>query len=151
MRHEKISKAIATCKKHSRIDSIPTSAKLKSGENLKRGLPISTRAHKPLPSVVSTATARTQLDRMLDRVKKNQERFVIDKRGEPQAVLMSIEDFIRTIAPENQSIEAIRENARGKGVDKLSMRQINAEIAAYRKEQKTKRTKSAARDDQAGR
>lgn len=76
---------------------------------------------------------------------------MIDKRGEPQAVLMSIEDFIRTVAPESQVLGAIRADAKRKGADKMSMRQIDAEVAAYRKERKSKQRKSAVPDDQAGR
>jgi hypothetical protein len=76
------------------------------------------------------------------RAIENGERFVVDRRGEPQVVIMGIEDFIKTIAPEPAVLRAIRSDARRKGTSKLSMRQIEAEIAAYRREQrKTERRK----------
>jgi hypothetical protein len=76
------------------------------------------------------------------RAIENGERFVVDRRGEPQVVIMGIEDFIKTIAPEPVVLRAIRSDARRKGTSKLSMRQIEAEIAAYRREQrKTERRK----------
>jgi hypothetical protein len=68
------------------------------------------------------------------RAIENEERFVVDRRGEPQVVIMGIEDFIKTIAPEPAVLRAIRSDARRKGTNKLSMRQIEAEIAAYRRE-----------------
>ena len=40
------------------------------------------------PNVVSAVTARTQFGQILHRVKQNNERFVVDRRGEPQAVIM---------------------------------------------------------------
>jgi prevent-host-death family protein len=93
---------------------------------------------KPISNVVSTTTARTQFDQILKSVEDNEERFIIDRRGDPKAVLMGIEDFIRTIAPEPEALRAIRADAKAKGTDKLGMRQIAAEIAAYRAEQQAK-------------
>ena len=70
------------------------------------------------------------------RATENEERFVVDRRCEPQVVIMGIEDFIKTIAPEPAVLKEIRSDARRKGTNKLSMRQIEAEIAAYRREQR---------------
>jgi prevent-host-death family protein len=98
-----------------------------------------------MSNVVSPATVRTQFDRILKRVENNQERFIIDRRGDPKAVIMSIQDFIKTIAPEPEVLKAIRADAKAKGTDKLTMREINAEIAAYRSEQRRKAVKKSAR------
>jgi hypothetical protein len=68
------------------------------------------------------------------RARQNEERFVVDRRGEPQVVIMGIEDFVKTIAPEHAVISAIRTDARRKGTNRLTMRQIDTEIAAYRRE-----------------
>jgi len=56
-------------------------------------------SQKSMSNAVSPATVRTQFDRILKRVENNQERFSIDRRGDPRAVIMSIQDFIKTIAP----------------------------------------------------
>jgi hypothetical protein len=75
---------------------------------------------------------------------ENEERFVVDRRGEPQVVIMGIEDFVKTIAPEAAVISAIREDAKRKGTNRLTMRQIDSEIARYRRAQsKTKARKKA--------
>jgi len=68
------------------------------------------------------------------RARMEQTRFVVDCRGEPQIVIMGIKDFLRTIAPEKKILAAIRADARKKGKDKLSLREINREIRAYRRE-----------------
>lgn len=85
-------------------------------------------------SVVSALDARTQLGQILRRVKNNGERFVIDRRGEPQAVIMSVDDYIDAIAPPPAWLKKLWAASERRGTDRLSMRQINAEIAAVRRE-----------------
>ena len=68
------------------------------------------------------------------RARKNNVRFVVDRRGEPQVVIMGIKDFLKTIAPEKKTLAAIRKTARRKGTNKLSMSAIDREIRAYRRE-----------------
>lgn len=65
-------------------------------------------------------------------IRKN-ERFVVDRRGEPAVIIMSVKDYIDTIAPAPDWLKKSWEDARRKGLDKLTIRDINAEIAAYRK------------------
>ena len=84
--------------------------------------------------VISALAARTQLGQIMRRARLEQARFVIDRRGEPQVVIMGIKDFLKTIAPEKKVLAAIRADARKKGKDKLSLREINREIRAYRRE-----------------
>src|SRR5205807_248913 len=40
--------------------------------------------------IVPALIARTQLGQILRRVRQNHERFVVDKRGEPQAVILGL-------------------------------------------------------------
>jgi prevent-host-death family protein len=84
--------------------------------------------------VISALAARTQLGQIMRRARLEQARFVVDRRGEPQVVIMGIKDFLKTIAPEKKVLAAIRADARKKGKDKLSLREINREIRAYRRE-----------------
>jgi prevent-host-death family protein len=84
--------------------------------------------------VISALAARTQLGQIMRRARLEQARFVVDRRGEPQVVIMGIKDFLNTIAPEKKVLAAIRAEARRKGKDKLSQREINREIRSYRRE-----------------
>jgi prevent-host-death family protein len=84
--------------------------------------------------VISALAARTQLGQIMRRARLEQARFVVDRRGEPQIVIMGIKDFLNTIAPEKKVLAAIRADARKKGKDKLSLREINREIRSYRRE-----------------
>jgi len=87
-----------------------------------------------MPKVISALAARTQFGQIMRRARKHQERFVVDRRGEPQVVIMGIKDFLRTIAPEPEVLAAIRAAAKKKGTSSMTMREIDREIAAYRRE-----------------
>jgi prevent-host-death family protein len=85
---------------------------------------------------VSALTARTQFGQIMDRAVDRQERFLVDRRGEPAVIIMSVDDYLRTIAPEDKALKAIRDQAKKAGLDRLTMEEIDAEIAAYRREKR---------------
>ena len=80
-----------------------------------------------MTNVISAVTARTQLGQILKRINQKNERFVVDRRGQPQAVIMGINDYIDTFAPTPDWLKAIGAEAQRKGLNKLTMRQIDAE------------------------
>lgn len=87
-----------------------------------------------MTKVVSAVEARTQFGQLLRRVTKNNERFVIDRRGEPQAIIMSLDDYVDEIAPEPDWLKKIGEASKRRGTDKLTMRAIDVDIAAVRRQ-----------------
>ncbi len=89
-----------------------------------------------MPKVVTALVARTQFGQIMRRAKTANERFVVDKRGEPQVIIMGIDDFLENMAPEPEVLAAIRAEAKRKGTDKLTMREIDREIATYRREKR---------------
>ena len=93
-----------------------------------------------MTNVVSALTARTQLGQILKRVKKNDERFVVDRRGEPQAVIMSMKDYVQTMAPPPAWLKSVWAASERRQTSQLTMREINAEIAAARREMRKKKT-----------
>lgn len=95
-----------------------------------------------MTNIISAVTARTQLGQILKRAEEGDERFLVDRRGEPSVIIMSINDFIKNVAPTPAAYKAIREEAKRKGTSVLSMREIDREIAAVRKPEK-KKTKHA--------
>src|SRR5436190_23229743 len=86
--------------------------------------------------IVPALTARTQLGQILRRVRQNKERFVIDKRGEPQAVIMSVEEYLMNFGKPPLALQRIRLAAKKKGA--ISMRTINLEIKRYRRDRRNK-------------
>ena len=97
-----------------------------------------------MKNVISALTARTQLGQILRRATKNNERFVVDRRGEPSVIIMSIKDYVDTIAPAPKWLADIQAASKRRGTDKLTMRQIETGIARARR-QPTKKTKISGR------
>ena len=89
-----------------------------------------------MTKIVPALTARTQFGQILKRVKNNQERFVVDKRGEPQAVIMSVEDYLKNFVKRPNALATIQREAKAKRLDELSLREINIEIGRYRRERR---------------
>jgi len=87
---------------------------------------------------ISALTARTQFGQIMNRAVEKQERFLVDRRGEPAVIIMSVDDYLETIAPEDTALRKIRDEAKRTGLDKLTMEDIDAEIAAYRREKRAK-------------
>jgi prevent-host-death family protein len=84
-------------------------------------------------NVVSALQARSNFGKLLRRVAEERKSLVIEKRGTPQAILLSIRDYVRLAAPEPEVLRLIGEESVRKGTDKLTSRQIDREIAAARR------------------
>ena len=91
-----------------------------------------------MSNTISAVTARTQLGQILRRAGEKDERFLVDRRGEPAVIIMSVKDYIKNIAPTPIAYSASRQEAKRKGVSSLSMREIDREIAAVRRAQQVK-------------
>jgi prevent-host-death family protein len=76
--------------------------------------------------------ARTQFGQIMDLAVKNNERFIVDRRGEPAVVIMSVQDFVRTAAPPPDWLQKAWAGAKRRGLDALTLDDINAEINAHR-------------------
>ena len=77
--------------------------------------------------------ARTQFGQVMDLATTKNERFIVDRRGEPAVVIMSVQDFIRTVAPPPDWLQKAWRGARRRGIDALTRDDIEAEIAAHRR------------------
>jgi len=89
-----------------------------------------------MPRVISALAARTQFGQIMRRASQLRERFVVDKRGEPQVVIMGVKDFLEAIAPEPIVMAAIRAEAKRTKKSTLSMPEIDREITAFRRERR---------------
>src|SRR5215471_8955670 len=86
------------------------------------------------PIVVSALRARTGFAKLLRRVEAEHRSLVIEKRGTPKAVLLSIRDYVRLAAPEPEVLRVIGEESKRKGTDKLTSREIDQVIKTARAE-----------------
>jgi prevent-host-death family protein len=86
--------------------------------------------------VVSALSARANFGKLLDRVADERGSLVIEKRGTPKAVLLSIRDYVKLAAPEPEVLRILGEESKRKGTHKMTQRQIEQEIKAYRAQKK---------------
>src|ERR1700685_835083 len=86
--------------------------------------------------VVSALNARSNFGKLLNRVDAERRSLVIEKRGTPRAVLLSIRDYVKLAAPEPEVLRIIGEEAVKKGTNTLTSRQIDQIIKATRAEKK---------------
>jgi len=69
---------------------------------------------------------------LLRRVADERRSLVIEKRGAPKAVLLSIRDYVRLAAPEPEVLRLIGDESRRRGTNRLNSRQIDRVIQATR-------------------
>jgi prevent-host-death family protein len=77
--------------------------------------------------------ARTQFGQILERVSQNRDRFLVTRKGEVKAVILGVEDFLQSVVKTPTSLAALQRQARRSGTDKLTLEEIEAEIAAVRR------------------
>lgn len=82
--------------------------------------------------VVAALHSRTNFGTLLRRIENERRSLVIEKRGTPKAVLLSIRDYVRLAAPEPEVLRLIGEESRKRGTAKLTSREIDQEIKAAR-------------------
>src|ERR1700674_2935462 len=91
--------------------------------------------------VVSALHARANFGKLLRRVADERRSLVIEKRGTPKAVLLSIRDYVRLPALDPEVPRLIGDESRRKGTNTLTARQIDRVINATRKATRAQKTK----------
>lgn len=83
--------------------------------------------------VVTALDARANFGKLLQRVEDEGRSLVIEKRGSPRAVLLSIRDYAKLAVPEPEVLRIIGQEAKAKGTNRLTARQIDQAVKAARK------------------
>ncbi len=86
--------------------------------------------------VVSALWARANFGKLLSRVDNERRSLVIEKRGTPRAVLLSIRDYVKLAAPEPEVLKILGEDSERNGTNILTARQIDQVIKATRAQKK---------------
>jgi prevent-host-death family protein len=84
-------------------------------------------------SKISARTARAQFGRIINRAVENHERFLVERNGKPMVMILSVTDYVRTVAPPPDWLERSWGRAKRNGLEKLTAKEIDAEIAASRR------------------
>jgi len=75
---------------------------------------------------------RIQFGQIMDLAIRNNERFIVDRRGEPAVVIISARDLIHMAAPPSDWLQKAWSGAKRRGLDALTRADIDAEIAPHR-------------------
>jgi prevent-host-death family protein len=85
---------------------------------------------------IDAHTARTQFGQLMDLATRNNERFIVERRGEPAVVIMSVQDFVRVAAPPPDWLQKAWAGAKARGLAAMPPAEIEAEITAHRRGKK---------------
>lgn len=88
---------------------------------------------------VDAHVARTQFGQLMDRAVRDNERFVVDRRGEPAVVILSVKDYLENVQSAPKWLRQAWSGAKNRSLDKLTIEEIDAEIAAHRREKRATR------------
>ena len=93
--------------------------------------------------MIPALTARTQFGQILRRVRHSKERFIVGRRGQPQAVIMGVEEYLKSVGGAVPVLEKIWKESEAKGLQRMTLREINREIKHSRSERRkaTKRSR----------
>jgi prevent-host-death family protein len=82
--------------------------------------------------IVSALRARANFGKLLRRAENERQSFVIEKRGAPKAVLLSIRDYVKLAAPEPEVLRLIGEDSEKRGTHSFTSKRIDSIIRAAR-------------------
>ncbi|HEY1209794.1 MAG TPA: type II toxin-antitoxin system Phd/YefM family antitoxin [Terracidiphilus sp.] len=85
---------------------------------------------------IDAHVARTQFGQVIDRAVANNERFIVDRRGEPVVVILSVQDYLASVQSAPEWLREAWAGAKRRGLDKLTMDDIDAEVSTYRNEKR---------------
>jgi len=88
---------------------------------------------------IPAGRARAQFSRILRRIRRHGERYIVNNHGEPQAFIASYEDYARWFGAPPKALVGIRTEAVARGLDKLTLSDINREIKLTRRDRKRDR------------
>jgi prevent-host-death family protein len=83
--------------------------------------------------VVTALDARTNFGKLLRRVEDEGRSVVIEKRGRPRAVLLSVRDYVRLAVPEPEVLRIIGMESKSKGTNRLTTTQIDQIVKTARR------------------
>ena len=78
----------------------------------------------------------------MNRAVENNDRFLVERNGEPAVLILRVTGYVKTFAPGPGWLEKSWDSAKRRCLDKLTTKEIDAEIAASRRERHARKAKS---------
>ncbi len=96
-----------------------------------------------MESRIDEHTAETQFKQIMDLAANNHQRFVVERGEDPAIVIMSVEEYLRSAVPAPEWLKAAWRESKENGLDTMTMDEIDAEIAEYRREKRLETSSEA--------
>ncbi len=94
---------------------------------------------KAMTKLIDALSARTRLGEVMEEAEKENTRFLVSRRGKPAVVILGVQDYLRNVVKKNDLLAEIQLGAKKAGLDKITPREIDAEIVSYRRSKKIKK------------
>ena len=91
---------------------------------------------KPMTKLIDALSARIHFGEIMERTDQENTRFLVSRRGKPKVVILSVEDYLKNIIKGSQLLTDIQISAQKAGLDEMTLEEVNAEIASYRRAKK---------------
>lgn len=88
---------------------------------------------RPMTKLIDALTVRTRFGEIMETVEREEVRYVVSRRGKAKMVLMSVRDYLKNIVKKPNILVQLQMDAKKAGRDTISDKEIDTEIAAYRK------------------
>ena len=99
------------------------------------------RFAKPSYALIAKSYMAKQAERLARKEHRTMSELMREalRRYQQPSVILNLREYIRQIAPTPPALRAMQQDAKRKGTDKLSMAQIDREVAAVRRQHSGKK------------
>jgi len=81
---------------------------------------------------INALSARSHFGEIMQEAEDDRTRFLVNKRGKPKVVILSVDDYLKNIIKQPNILTEIQMSAKEANLDNMSMKEINQEISAVR-------------------
>ncbi len=90
-------------------------------------------ATNSVTKMIDALSARIHFGEIMEEAEKEKTRFLVSRRGKPKVVILSVEDYLKNIVKQPEILARIQLSAQKAGLDKMTDKEIEAEINSYRR------------------
>ena len=91
---------------------------------------------KSTTKLIDALSARTHFGELMEESSKNNQRFLVSRRGKPKVVILSVNDYLQNIIKQPNILTSIQVSAEKAQLNTMSEKEIDIEIEKYRKSNK---------------
>jgi prevent-host-death family protein len=88
---------------------------------------------KSMTKLIDALSARTRFGELMEEAEKGKTRFLVSRRGKPKVVILGVRDYLKNVIKQPEILTTIQLSAQKAGLDKMSDKEIESEIADYRR------------------